>query len=538
LSTGGLMVALSEIHTVQKALFNEGESGYYPSLRVASVMANVPSVLFPLMLVFNGGTYYTHFHSTSTGGDTDEYSLVSPGYLSPLSFGFLVVLLGILRVYSARYFAMIGVVTGRIVPPSYQDDAARIMTLGALYQRSAAPVVAGILVSVFMSWPQTAIGSSVNAFILWTVIGLVLGLGAAALTLRLRFGNVGTNTLHQSTRISERQRYLDNRQKAQVFVRLWDVHYDHGSHTPASKWRRMARKAIALNRLAGSGEAGTSRNAGVSREDTHPTATATAQTLDHRNRRASWADYSLRPGVNPDDVPFLILGTSKDDESCSPHILTPPLMNALHQQLPMSCSGDNFWLKYSLIRDGASLVAMYSKIVMTKNTIIAVETLEGDVFGCFMAKPWEKSGKFEMCGTSFLWRMRKKRRSTEGVMDEEMLDLVAREEGEIDIFNWTGENEDCQLLSDERIAVGSSKNGFAFAIEEGLWRGSSTPSQTYDSPQLVASPDGTFKVANIEVWTMTPFLFTHDAEQMDERMRVIRANVAPSTLTSSWTKYM
>lgn len=61
-------------------------------------------------------------------------------------------------------------------------------------------------------------------------------------------------------------------------------------------------------------------------------------------------------------------------------------MEALHKHLPMGCAQDNFFLKYSLVRNGASLHALESLIVMSKNTFVAIETLEGDVFGCFMTK--------------------------------------------------------------------------------------------------------------------------------------------------------
>ena len=61
-------------------------------------------------------------------------------------------------------------------------------------------------------------------------------------------------------------------------------------------------------------------------------------------------------------------------------------MEALQANLPMACREDNFWLKYSLVRNGASIHALESRIVMSKCTIIAIETLQGDIFGCFMTK--------------------------------------------------------------------------------------------------------------------------------------------------------
>jgi len=103
-------------------------------------------------------------------------------------------------------------------------------------------------------------------------------------------------------------------------------------------------------------------------------------------RHTSWVDHVLRPGLDPDTVPFFILGTHKHDTACLPHVLTPPLMEALHKHLPMSCADTNFLLKYSLLRDGASTTALETRICMSKYTFLAIETLDGDVFGCFMTK--------------------------------------------------------------------------------------------------------------------------------------------------------
>jgi len=50
-------------------------------------------------------------------------------------------------------------------------------------------------------------------------------------------------------------------------------------------------------------------------------------------------------------IPFVILGTSVDDPAASPHVLSPPLMDALRPFLPYAIQQDNYWLKYSLLRD-------------------------------------------------------------------------------------------------------------------------------------------------------------------------------------------
>ena len=52
---------------------------------------------------------------------------------------------------------------------------------------------------------------------------------------------------------------------------------------------------------------------------------------------------------------FKILGTSADDHAALPHVLSPPLMDSLLNFVPNHLQQDNFWLKFSLVRDGASL---------------------------------------------------------------------------------------------------------------------------------------------------------------------------------------
>ena len=48
---------------------------------------------------------------------------------------------------------------------------------------------------------------------------------------------------------------------------------------------------------------------------------------------------------------YTILGTSVEDEDCHPHVLSPPIMEALRPHLPFTVRQDNYWLKYSMVRD-------------------------------------------------------------------------------------------------------------------------------------------------------------------------------------------
>jgi hypothetical protein len=102
-------------------------------------------------------------------------------------------------------------------------------------------------------------------------------------------------------------------------------------------------------------------------------------------------DYKERITLELDedeDHHFRILGTSADDVAAHPHVLSPPLMDALTSFLPETLENQNFWLKYSLVRDGASMHTLKQYVRGSANTILAIETTTGEVFGAFTTSPW------------------------------------------------------------------------------------------------------------------------------------------------------
>jgi len=85
---------------------------------------------------------------------------------------------------------------------------------------------------------------------------------------------------------------------------------------------------------------------------------------------------------------FKILGTSADDAAAHPHVLSPPLMDALMSFMPESLENQNFWLRFSLVRDGSSMSTLKHYVRASTNTILAIETTTGEVFGAFTISPW------------------------------------------------------------------------------------------------------------------------------------------------------
>ena len=62
--------------------------------------------------------------------------------------------------------------------------------------------------------------------------------------------------------------------------------------------------------------------------------------FSERGGNAALVDYDENPHT------FLILGTSVEDKSSQPHVLSPPLMDALTNFLPDQLVGENFWMKF------------------------------------------------------------------------------------------------------------------------------------------------------------------------------------------------
>jgi len=243
---------------------------------------------------------------------------------------------------------------------------------------------------------------------------------------------------------------------------------------------------------------------------------------------------------------FQILGTSADDASCHPHVLSPPLMESLQNFLPSGVSENNFWLKYSLVRDGASLPSLLRQVRGAQHTLIAIETVDGEVFGCFTSSPWRKTWNYYGNGEAFLWRMRRTRADKD--VQRSILDQ-AKLESELDVFYWTSRNDLVQLCTHDMIAVGggtfhstdaerrsslsdeerdlpppqsevftkADKGGFGLAIDAELLRGTSSPCATFNSPPLSkAHPNGSpFEIMNLEVWTLTPCNNVADAETLE-----------------------
>lgn len=246
-----------------------------------------------------------------------------------------------------------------------------------------------------------------------------------------------------------------------------------------------------------------------------------------------WMSLSV---LDQDRFNHRVLGTSLDDDATKPLVLNMSIMDDLQQYLPYSKQGEMFWLKYSMVRDGASLGTVLHKTRLSAYTILAVETLDGEIFGAFTARPWHITWKYYGTPESFLWRVPKPRQSRN--RDEARSSSRRRFNGNnhMEVFRFAGNNPNVQLCNVDRIAVGGggpdedsvvsddlshvklTEWGFGLAFGKNLQQGTSSPCITFNSPSLsTLHDDGScFEVANMEFWTLTPCINVEEAERLEE----------------------
>jgi TLD len=205
----------------------------------------------------------------------------------------------------------------------------------------------------------------------------------------------------------------------------------------------------------------------------------------------------------PTDDIFRILGTTADDVSCHPHVLSPPLMESLlafvpeeyQQHEPIAASPHqqppprplNLWLKYSLARDGPTMWAFLRKVRASTVCFLAIETDGGHVFGSFTTQPWRLSqGWYGRGEDTFVWRLRRSRLESAG---QSIVDQV-NHESEIQVFPYRP--------SSSSSSGGDTTNAvpaIQYCSKRCLWMGqgeilesSPTTSQQHDIPASEPAP--------------------------------------------------
>lgn len=269
-------------------------------------------------------------------------------------------------------------------------------------------------------------------------------------------------------------------------------------------------------------------------------------------------DYTIdgaAPSMNDEELEnpgFKILGTSAEDTSAHPHVMSPPLMDAVITFIPDHLQGQNLWLKYSLLRDGASLETFKQYARASKDTIMAIETTKGHVFGSYTSTPWRTNPSFFGRGSSLVWKMRHNRHSPCHSLFEQ-----AEMESEIDVFFSIEAGQKPQCCTSDRLGIGAGKlkdydidghgigvdnandeDGFAIALQDDLLSGTTSKCQTYKNPCLVdaSSAIETFDVLNLELWTFTPCFSLDSAEKLEMTQFFMSESIRNASINSDTSR--
>jgi hypothetical protein len=187
------------------------------------------------------------------------------------------------------------------------------------------------------------------------------------------------------------------------------------------------------------------------------------------------------------------------------------------------------------VRDGANLETLTHYVRASQFTIIAIETDRGEVFGSFTSTPWRNNFGFFGGPPAFVWKMRSSRQTKCTSLFEQ-----ARLESQIDVYPYSGKLNLVQVCRHSLLAVGGDdmkdeslarltpalaakgrisahRHGFAFALEEDLLKGTTSPCSTFQSPALCGSSESStvFFTSGVEVWTLTPSRDVSSAEKME-----------------------
>ncbi len=168
------------------------------------------------------------------------------------------------------------------------------------------------------------------------------------------------------------------------------------------------------------------------------------------------------------------------------NIVSTEMLHRIASWLPASQRSRCWDLRYSLIRDGASMSSLLSQCRQRRNSsgteiieshVLIVEDSMGSVFGAFMAHALQKSAAYYGSGENFVFRL----------------------SPDVEIYRWSKENHLFVLSDRTHLAIGGG-DGFALQLDEDLDTGVSTSSATYRNPIL--SSGEFFRVLNVEVFAL------------------------------------
>jgi hypothetical protein len=211
------------------------------------------------------------------------------------------------------------------------------------------------------------------------------------------------------------------------------------------------------------------------------------------------------------DSIFPILGA----DSVSKRLLKVRLMEALRGFLPYAIAEQNFWLKFSLERDGSSLKTLLHKVRGSKPCLIIIQAVgeRSNLFGSFTSSEWKCQPHWFGTGQAFLFK----------------------KSSSLEVYPYTGSDDMVQYCSSKMIAIGGGdwkvkspygkreENGIGLLIDGDLEGGESHSCATFCNPGLSSKKE--FSIVNMEVWTLTPCSTEAEAENLEKHKLFVEENI-------------
>eukprot|EP00927_Polykrikos_kofoidii_P032547 TRINITY_DN27697_c0_g1_i2.p1 TRINITY_DN27697_c0_g1~~TRINITY_DN27697_c0_g1_i2.p1 ORF type:complete len:781 (+),score=127.17 TRINITY_DN27697_c0_g1_i2:41-2344(+) len=167
----------------------------------------------------------------------------------------------------------------------------------------------------------------------------------------------------------------------------------------------------------------------------------------------------------------------------TPKLLTNALAESLLDFLPVQLRvpGAAEWtLPYTPKHHGVSLATLFRNLADFSTTVLIVEDSQGCKFGGFATAPWETGKGFFGSGECFVF--------------------ACDESGELRVYPSTGRNRFYMYADLELVAFGGGDGHYALALYSDLLRGHSSPTPTFQNPQLGSSQD--FVIRDVEFWAV------------------------------------
>lgn len=179
---------------------------------------------------------------------------------------------------------------------------------------------------------------------------------------------------------------------------------------------------------------------------------------------------------------------------CCPYVLSPRQMDSLRGFLPRSLQ-DNAWERiFAIGKDGDSFCTLLQKCASFRCTVVAIRSTSGDILGGFASDAWNV-GKHRQsyygCGQSFLFASNpddgREHRNTDALQ----------------IFQWTGDNDYCQICDRTRMCMGGVGE-FGWIVSDDFTKCQTGVCRTFGNPPL--SREKTFAIADFEIYGLScPF---------------------------------